>query len=39
VENNYWSNLRNTWLNQSNSISVKVLYYIDFNSLKKKKTT
>ena len=39
VETNYWSNLRNTWLNQSNSLSVKVLYYIDFNSLKKKKTT
>ena len=39
VETNYWNNLRNTWLNQSNSLSVKVLYYIDFNSLKKKKTT
>jgi hypothetical protein len=34
VENNYWNNLKNSWLNQSNCISIKVLYYIDFNSLK-----
>jgi hypothetical protein len=35
--NNYWRNLKNTWSNQSNSLSLKVLYYIDYNSLKKKK--
>jgi hypothetical protein len=34
---NYWINLHNSYLNQLNSFSVKVLYYIDFNSLKKKK--
>lgn len=33
----YWNNLRDTWLNQSNSVSLKVLYYIDYNNLKKKK--
>ena len=36
-DNNYTRNLRNTWKNQSNSLSVKVLYYIDYNNLKKKK--
>jgi hypothetical protein len=35
--NNYWNNLHNSWLNQTNSLSVKVLYYIDYNKLKKKK--
>ena len=35
--NNYWTNLNHSWLNQSNSLSVKVLYYIDYNKLKKKK--
>ena len=34
---NYWTNLHNSWLNQSNSLSVKVLYYIDVNKLRKKK--
>jgi hypothetical protein len=34
---NYWTNLHNSWLNQSNSLSVKVLYYIDYNTLRKKK--
>jgi len=34
---NYWSNLHNSWLNQTNSLSVKILYYIDYNKLKKKK--
>lgn len=37
VINNYWNNVRDTWLNQSNSLSMKVLYYIDYNNLKKKK--
>lgn len=36
-ENNYMRNLSNTWMNQSNSISLKVLYYIDFNTLKRKR--
>lgn len=36
--NNYWNNLHNTWLNQKNSISLKVLYYIDYNKFIKKKT-
>jgi hypothetical protein len=34
---NYWTNLHNSWLYQSNSLSVKILYYIDVNKLKKKK--
>ena len=34
---NYWTNLHSSWLNQLNSLSVKVLYYIDYNKLKKKK--
>ena len=37
VVDSYWNNLRDTWLNQSNSLSMKVLYYIDYNNLKKKK--
>jgi len=37
VVNNYWNNVRDTWLNQSKSLSMKVLYYIDYNSFKKKK--
>jgi len=36
-ENNYLTNLHNSWLNQVNSLSVKILYYIDYNKLKKKK--
>jgi hypothetical protein len=39
VIENYWSNLQNSWLNKANSISLKVLYYIDYNSLKKKKVS
>jgi len=35
---NYIKNLNNTWLGQTSSLSVKVLYYIDFNSFKKKKS-
>lgn len=35
--NNYWTNLHNSWLNQLNSLSVKILYYIDYNKLRKKK--
>ncbi len=34
---NYWKNLHDTWLNQANTLSVKVLYYIDCNRFKKKK--
>lgn len=34
---NYWTNLHNTWLNQANSLSVKILYYIDCNKYIKKK--
>lgn len=37
--NNYWTNLHNSWLNQLNSLSVKILYYIDYNKLRKKKKT
>ena len=37
VINNYWENVHNTWLNQRNSLSLKVLYYIDYNNLKKHK--
>jgi hypothetical protein len=37
VVNNYFNNLKNTWTNQTNSLSLKVLYYIDFNSLKRNK--
>ncbi len=34
----YWDNLHNTWKSdQTNSLSVKVLYYIDYNNLRKKK--
>lgn len=35
---NYMSNFQKAWLNQTNSLSLKVLYYIDVNSFKKKKT-
>ena len=37
VIDNYWKNVRNTLLNQTNSLSVKVLYYIDYNNLRKRK--
>jgi len=33
---NYWTNLHNSGLNQTNSLSVKILYYIDYNKLKNK---
>jgi hypothetical protein len=36
VVRNYWENLSDTWANQSNSLSVKILYYVDYNSLKKR---
>lgn len=39
VVTDYWNNLKNTWLDQTNSVSLKILYYIDYNSLKKKKKT
>ena len=34
--NNYWKNVHNSLLDQLNSLSVKVLYYINYNQLKKK---
>jgi len=34
---NYWLNLHNSWINQLNSLSVKILYYINYNKLIKKK--
>ena len=37
VEYRYWNNIQKSWLNQSNSLSLKVLYYIDYNSIIKKK--
>ena len=37
VVTNYWDNIRNTWKsNQTNSLSLKILYYIDYNNLRKK---
>ncbi len=36
VNYNYGSNLEKSWLNQTNSLSLKVLYYIDYNNLIKK---
>jgi len=33
VTTNYWDNLEQSLLNQTNSFSVKVLYYIDLNKL------
>jgi len=33
---NYGTNFQKAWLNQTNSLSLKVLYYIDYNSLVKK---
>jgi hypothetical protein len=38
VNYSYFDNLRNTWKSdQSNSLSLKLLYYIDYNNLRKKK--
>ncbi len=38
VEENYWNNLKQTWnSDQTNSFSVRILYYIDYNNLRKKK--
>ncbi len=38
VLTNYWENVRNTWKSdQTNSLSLKVLYYIDYNSLRRKR--
>ncbi len=34
---NYWDNLGSTWhANQTNSLSAKILYYFDYNNLRKK---
>lgn len=38
VNKNYWSNLKNSINEQANSLSVKVLYYIDSNRLFKSKS-
>ncbi|HRZ98711.1 MAG TPA: DUF5916 domain-containing protein, partial [Paludibacter sp.] len=35
VDYNYRSNLQKAWMNQTNSISLKILYYIDYNTLVK----
>jgi hypothetical protein len=38
VIDNYWENLDKTWSSdQTNSLSVKILYYIDYNNLRRKK--
>jgi hypothetical protein len=38
VISGYWKNLDKTWRSdQINSFSVRILYYIDYNSLRKKK--
>jgi hypothetical protein len=38
VMENYFDNLSKTWKSdQTNSFSVKILYYIDYNNLRKKK--
>ena len=37
VEENYLKNLKDTWSTQSNSLSIKVLYYINYNNIFKKK--
>jgi hypothetical protein len=38
VTENYFENLGRTWKSdQTNSLSIKVLYYIDYNNLRKKK--
>lgn len=34
---NYWDNLRKSWSSPTNSLSVKVLYYIDYNRIRKRK--
>ncbi|HOT13592.1 MAG TPA: DUF5916 domain-containing protein [Bacteroidales bacterium] len=36
VRMDYFDNLGNLWNDQANSLSLKVLYYIDYNSLKRK---
>ncbi len=37
--NNYGKNLEQTWANQTNTLSLKVLYYIDYNNLRKTKSS
>lgn len=34
---NYRKNLEQTWADQTNTLSLKVLYYIDYNNLRRKK--
>ncbi|WP_243348498.1 DUF5916 domain-containing protein [Parabacteroides sp. FAFU027] len=37
VITNYWNNLTRYWKSPANSLSVRVLYYLDYNNLRKKK--
>lgn len=40
IRNSYWSNVNDTWsINQSNSFSVKLLYYLDYQSILGKNNT
>jgi hypothetical protein len=36
--NNYGKNLEQTWAGQTNTLSLKVLYYIDYNNVLKNKS-
>lgn len=36
VNRNYWNNFQNSYANMANSLSLKVLYYIDYNNIKRK---
>ncbi len=39
VRNNYWDNLKSTWKStQNNSFSIRMLYYIDYNSIRRKRS-
>ena len=39
VISNYWENFTNTWKSdQTNSFSLRFLYYFDYNNLRKKKS-
>lgn len=38
VRSNYWKNFKNSWKSdQVNSVSLRILYYIDYNSLRRKR--
>lgn len=39
VLNDYWDNITNTWKStQANSFSVRMLYYIDYNNIRRKRS-